>query len=281
MRRAPDEIALFAQLACVLEASAPKPGNVAPGRPFGDVSYEDFLLSAIVIGPVLGRAAEQPLGHTIHQAIAATARVTQRNTNLGIVLLLAPLAHAALGSLPLRDSLEEVLAGTTVEDAREVYAAIRRAAPGGLGRAESQDVASEPTVTLREAMRLAAERDSIAREWTTGFALTFDIGAPALRHARTDGLSWSDATIECFLTILASTKDTLIARKLGSDSACEVSRQARAVLELGGVRAPEGRSALERFDRALRDERNTRNPGTTADLTAAAIFVTLVEHGWQ
>ncbi|HJR41954.1 MAG TPA: triphosphoribosyl-dephospho-CoA synthase [Gemmatimonadaceae bacterium] len=279
--RAPDEIAVLAQLACALEVSAPKPGNVSPGRPFADTSFEDFLASAIAIGPALSRAGDQPLGRTIHAAVEATARVTERNTNLGIVLLLAPLARAALIDAPLRDALRSVLAATTVGDARDAYAAIRRAGPGGLGRAESQDVEHDPTVTLREAMALAASRDSIAREWTSDFALTFDTGAPALHHARAAGLSWSDAVVECFLALLAAAPDTLIARKLGPDAACEVSRQARQVLHRGGARTQEGRVAIEHFDRALRDDRNRRNPGTTADLTAAAIFVILVEHGWR
>jgi triphosphoribosyl-dephospho-CoA synthase len=279
--RTPDEIAVLAQLACALEASAPKPGNVSPGRPFADTSYEDFLASAIAIGPALARAGDHPLGRTIRAATDATARVTDRNTNLGIVLLLAPLARAALSGAPLRETLGSVLATTTVDDARQVYAAIRRAAPGGLGRARSQDIERDPTVTLLETMVLASSRDSIAREWRTDFALTFEIGAPALHQARTDDLSWSDAVTECFLTLLAAVPDTLIARKLGQDAACEVSRQARAVLDRGGVRTDEGRTAIQQLDTALRDERNRRNPGTTADLTAAAIFVTLVEHGWR
>ncbi len=90
------DIAALAQLACLLEASAPKPGNVSPGRHFVDLTYEDFLTSAVAIGPAFTRVADQPLGETIRQAIDMTACWTKTNTNLGIVLLLAPLAKAAM-----------------------------------------------------------------------------------------------------------------------------------------------------------------------------------------
>src|SRR5207249_1407148 len=141
------QVAVAAQLACLLEASAPKPGNVHPGAAFHDTSYHDFLASAAAIGPAFGRAGEQPLGRTIREAIEATARWVPRNSNLGIVLLLSPLARAALerGRRSLRDALTAVLAATTVDDAADAYAAIRLAPPGGPGHAPEQDTARPPT----------------------------------------------------------------------------------------------------------------------------------------
>jgi triphosphoribosyl-dephospho-CoA synthase len=168
---------------------------------------------------------------------------------------------------------------TTVEDARDVYAAIRLAAPGGLGRVESQDVASEPDITLLEAMRLAADRDGIAREYATGFEMTFGTGVPALEQARCDGLAWGDAVVETFLTLLSTSSDTHIARRAGAALAADVSRRARAVLDAGGVRSDAGRRAIDDLDRDLRDPRHHGSPGTTADLTAATIFVVLIEQG--
>jgi triphosphoribosyl-dephospho-CoA synthase len=294
-RRVPDaaEVASAAQLACLLEASAPKPGNVAPGLAFHDTRYEDFLASAAAIGPALLAASTAPLGATIRRAIESTAHWTRANTNLGIVLLLAPLARAALtpptregegeggGTELLRARLASVLASTTVEDAADVYAAIRLAHPGGLGTAAEQDVAAPPTVALRDAMALAAERDTIAREYVTDFAVTFETGAPALERARREGLSWSDAVVETYLTLLAAVPDTHIARKLGMDDAAAVSVRARDVLAAGGVRTARGREAVARLDEALRDARNARNPGTTADLTAASLYVALLGGAWQ
>jgi triphosphoribosyl-dephospho-CoA synthase len=270
------DVAAAAQLACLLEVSAPKPGNVSPGRHFGDMRYEDFLASAAAIGAPIGGAGTRPLGETVRLAIEATARWTSSNTNLGIVLLFAPLARA----MGMRDAVRRILDATTVDDAREVYAAIRLASPGGLGRAEAQDVADEPTLPLLDVMKLAADRDGIAREYATGFEVTFEAGAPALLAARRDGLSWDDAVVETFVTILAARPDTHIARRGGNGMAEDVSRRAKAALAAGGVRSASGRVAIDEMDRALRDADNTANPGTTADLTAAAIFVVLLGGGW-
>jgi triphosphoribosyl-dephospho-CoA synthase len=278
----PEQVTAAAQLACLLEVSAPKPGNVSPAANFHDARYEDYLASAIAIGPAIAAAGARPLGATIRAAVEATSRWVPSNTNLGIVLLLVPLARAALepGRDALRTRLSVVLAATTVRDAHDAYAAIRLASPGGLGRAVEQDVACEPTVTLREAMGLAAERDAIAREYVTDFATTFEVGHPALRRARAAGLGWSDATLETYLTLLAAAPDTHVARKLGAAAAASVQGRARAVLEGGGVRTPAGRDAIAALDSELRDPGNTRNPGATADLTAAALFVALLEDGW-
>ena len=275
------EVAAAAQLAALLEASAAKPGNVSPGRPFHDARFEDFAASAVAIGPAISEAAVRPLGATIHAAVQATRRYTRSNTNLGIVLLLAPLARAALrGGGTLRQKAAAVLAETTTADAAEAYAAIRLAAPGGLGRAEAEDVSATPTATLRDAMALAADRDLVAREYATGFALTFETGAPALRAARQAGLAWDEATVECFLALLAAAPDSHIARKLGAAAAAAVTRRAAEVRAAGGVRTDTGRAELAALDRELRDSTYTRNPGTTADLTAAALFVVILEDGW-
>ena len=271
------DLAAAAQLACLLEASAPKPGNVSPGRHFADLRYEDFLAAAAAIGEPLAGAAIQPLGVTIRLATEATRRWARSNVNLGIVLLLAPLVRAASQSgVADERSVLAVLDQTTVDDAREVYAAIRLAAPGGLGQVESQDVALDPDQTLVDVMRLAAERDGIAREYATGFDTTFTIGAPALARARRDGLEWDDAVVETYLTLLAAAPDTHIARRGGVQLAAEVTQRAQDVLAAGGVRSAAGRAAIDGFDRELRDPNHTANPGTTADLTAAAIFVELL-----
>jgi triphosphoribosyl-dephospho-CoA synthase len=255
---------------------------VSPDRHFHDTRYEDFLASAVAIGPALAGAGEQPLGTTIRKAVEATSRWTKSNTNLGIVLLLAPLAHAAAREGgTLRDRLAAVLDETTVADAADTYAAIRRARPGGLGEASAEDVATAPTVPLRDAMALAAERDAIAREYTNRFALTFDVGAPALAAARSRGLAWTEATVECFLALLAAAPDTHIARKLGKPEAERVTARARAIVAAGGIGTGEGRAGLAALDAELRDARNTRNPGTTADLTCAALFVVILEGGWD
>jgi triphosphoribosyl-dephospho-CoA synthase len=283
-------VAAVAQLACLLEVSAPKPGNVSPGRHFGDLRYEDFLASAIAIGEPLGGAGTRSLGVTVRLAIEASSRCTRSNTNLGIILLLAPLARAVLmqcGSsdessvVDLRGRVRRVLESTTVEDARDVYVAIRLATPGGMGVVQSQDLSAEPTETLLDVMRLAVARDSVAAEYATGFEITFGLAVPALERARHDGLPWDDAVVETFLTVLASVPDTHIGRRSGAALAVQVTERARTALAAGGVRSAAGRLSIDQMDAALRDARNSGNPGTTADLTAAAIFVTLINGGWE
>jgi triphosphoribosyl-dephospho-CoA synthase len=287
-------IAAAAFLACVLEARAPKPGNVSPGHRFGDVGYDDFFESAVAIRGPLEGAGTRPLGETILQAVEATSRAVGANTNLGIVLLLTPLVRAAgwldaksvrqHGRLKaLRATLRRVLADTTVQDARQVFRAIRLANPGGLGRADEQDVATEPTVTLLEAMRLAAYRDGVAREYATAFATTFDVAVPALMKARADRLSWDDAIVETFLTVLAAAPDTHIARRGGMELARRVSVLAHHALRTGGVRTEAGQREVAEMAAKLNDTRNTTNPGTSADLMAAAIFVLLLvcDENWH
>jgi triphosphoribosyl-dephospho-CoA synthase len=285
--RAAIDVATAAQLACLLEVSAAKPGNVSPGRHFPDARYEDFLASAAAIGSPLAGAGTRPVGATVRLAIEATRNWVPSNTNLGLVLLLAPLARAAMLESPvddwttLRNTLRRVLAETTVNDAIDVYAAIRLAAPGGLGRADSQDVASEPTMTLVEVMQLAAGRDGIAREYATGFDATFETGRPALCRALSDGLSWDDAVVETFLQLLAVAPDTHVVRRRGATVAEELVRQAQAALTAGGVRSAAGRLAIAKMDDCLRAGPAVANPGTTADITAAAIFVVLLGGGWN
>jgi triphosphoribosyl-dephospho-CoA synthase len=197
-----------------------------------------------------------------------------------MVLLLAPLARAAVrGGHGLRDAVRVVLSETTVDDAVQVYAAVQRAHPGGMGTSPEQDLSHRPTLSLLEVMHLAAERDGVAREYATGFAVTFERGLPAIRAARERGGEWTDAAVECYLTILAATPDSLIARKCGRAVAEQVSERARQVLEAGNWTSDAGRRARELFDADLRDPQNSRNPGTTADLTAAALFVALIEAG--
>ncbi|MEO7985520.1 MAG: triphosphoribosyl-dephospho-CoA synthase [Gemmatimonadales bacterium] len=274
----PDDIAAAGQLACLLEVSAPKPGNVSPNLHFHDTRYEDFLASAVAIGPALAAAGARPLGATIRSAVEATARWTRSNTNLGIILLLAPLARAAArAGGDLRARLAQVLDETTLADAADAYAAIRLARPGGLGHSATEDLAAPPSVSLREAMELAADRDAVAREYVTDFAMTFEIGVPAVRVARADGLPWTDTVVEAYLRLLGAQPDTHIARKLGPEAATLVSRRAQEVQAAGGVRSIAGREALAAFDGELRDATNSRNPGTTADLICAALFIVIIE----
>lgn len=277
-----DEIAWAAQIASLLEVNACKPGNVNRLENFQDCNFEDFLVSAVAIGPAFREVARVPVGATILRAVQDTQRLVGTNTNLGMMLLLAPLGKAAAGGHPdgLRAAVMEVLDTLTVADARMAYKAIRLAGPAGMGKVENCDVNDQAiAITLREAMLLAQDRDAVAREYVTGFECTFELGYPTLREHWHGGSRFSQAILQTFLTLLAHVPDSLIARKNGMAAAERVSGLAREILQRGGVFSDSGRRDLIRLDRTLRDRRHLMNPGTTADLVAAALFVLLSEGG--
>ena len=212
----------------------------------------------------------------VSEAVAATRGLIGTNANLGMILLLAPLASAPAGE-DLRRGVVRVLEGTTVDDARLAYRAIRMATPGGLGSVDEQDVSEEPTITLVEAMRLAADRDMIARQYANGFREVFGVALPALRDAIGRGEAIETAIVEAQLTVMARNPDTLIARKRGIAVAEESARRAREVLEAGWPGGEAARRALADLDAWLRADGHARNPGASADLVAAAIFAALRE----
>jgi triphosphoribosyl-dephospho-CoA synthase len=270
----PPPVGLCAQIACIWEVMARKPGNVHPSRDFADASCLDFLGSAAVIGPVLQSAYGRPVGQTVLEGVRAMQQVVGTNTNLGILLLLAPLA-AVPPQQWLREGAEQLLEKLDLQDSRDVFEAIRLAKPGGLGKAPLQDVHDEPTLPLREVMALAADRDLIARQYANGFQELFTTGVPALVDGLRTTRCLEDAVIFCHLRLMSALPDSLIARKQGQAEAEEASRRAVAVLNAGWPGTEAGRTAFAALDAWLRVEGNRRNPGTTADLVAACLFVAL------
>lgn len=259
-----------AAVAGILEARAPKPGNVHPGASFADLTHADLVAAAVATAAAMEDAARTPLGRTIFTAVTASRAATRSNANLGIILAIAPLAAvpAAAGS-PGPEAVAAVLSGLTPADAADVWRAIALANPGGLGTSPRHDLAGPPPADLLAAMRAAADRDAIARLWAEGYTplhagLVADIAA-----ALDAGAAIDDAVVHGFLAQLAREPDSLIARRHGEETARDVSRRAAAVLARPGL--------LSEFDQSLRTPRRI-NPGTTADLTAAALFV-LLESG--
>ena len=259
----------------------PKPGNVSRGRDLPSLAFRDFVLSAQAIGHAFRSCARRSVGGLILHAVRETRRHVATNTNLGIVLLLAPLAHAAArpGRRSLRVRLRETLRALDRKDARDAYEAIRMAKPGGLGRTTAQDISERPSATLLECMRLGSDRDAIAREYVTDFSTTFELAVPTLTRMRERHAPLPQAIVETYLTVLSGIPDTLITRKHGPREADAVSREASSILSDGGPATESGRRQLERFDERLRAARPPLNPGTTADLTAAALFVWILESG--
>jgi triphosphoribosyl-dephospho-CoA synthase len=269
---------MCAQAACVLDVTAFKPGNVHVLSGFADMTATDFLLSAAAIAPVLEQAPLRRIGDTILSCVRATRAVTKANTNLGIVLLLAPLASVQ-PHLDLRGGVMRALMRLDVADATAAYEAIRLARPGGLGTVAEQDVAGEPTVTLREAMALAADHDMIARQYVSDFEQVFE-GVEILREELQIEPDVGRAVTRLHVRFLAKYADSLIVRRFGPHVAAAVLREARRILDSQaewGVDA----GTFGRFGIWLGKTRHTEagrksqgiNPGTTADLVTASLFV--------
>ncbi len=275
---APAAIASAFEAACLAELDALKPGNVHRYGEGHGMSVADFETSARVAAPYLAEA-DSSVGLRIRHAIEATARAVGQNTNLGIVLLCAPLASAALasGGGDLRKCLATVLETLTVEDAKDTYAAIRLAKAGGLGTVEKHDLGLEPKVTLLEAMREAEARDRIAWNYTHEYADIFVTGIPRLKQGRARYGAHEWAVTDLYLSLLAKIPDTLIARKFGVKAAAQVTENAYKTLKaFVEAETAEARvDALLTFDKALKDR--DLNPGTTADLTVATLFASSLQ----
>ncbi|HSW08751.1 triphosphoribosyl-dephospho-CoA synthase [Aquabacterium sp.] len=273
--------------ACTLDVAVRKPGNVSLQSPGHGMQAALFIHSAqAAAGPLLAPGAR--VGARIEAAQAASWQVAGCNTNLGILLLCAPLAVAAerFPQPPtwpdLRQAVESVLIDLDLADAHAAYRAIAAANPGGLGEAAVQDVHDSPSVGLRDAMILAADRDSIARQYRDGFA---DLLAVAKTVADSGGLPGLPAELQAeperrtvqtvqrlYLTILARWPDSHIVRKHGDAMAHTVMRSAQA----WRVRASAGEAldadpSFAAWDARLKSE--GLNPGTTADLTVAALML--------
>lgn len=264
------QIGEAARWACILEVCAPKAGNVHPDAPFENATAQDFIRSAEAIAPILDRAAFQTVGQTILDCVIATQRAVGHNTNLGIILLLAPLCAVPLDE-PLESGIDRVLWNLTVHDAQLAFEAIRLAKPGGLGSAANEDVRTRPTITLRAAMQLAADRDAIARQYHLAFSDVTTI--VAIDVAREGDLT--QVITLAHLRQMAREPDTLIIRKCGLEAANESSLRAQRVLQSGWPQTWQGREAFAELDAWLRADGHRRNPGTSADLIAAGLFVAL------
>ena len=263
-------------LACMLEVSAPKPGNVHRGADFEDLTFFDFIQSAAAIGPMFDQHHRDRLGTLVFAAIEATRNVVSTNTNLGLVLLMAPIAQAA--SLN-PEGIENVLASLDQEDTRLVYQAIELAGAGGLGQVSEMDINHAPPESLLVAMQQAQQRDLIAAQYSNGFHDLFHFAVPKFKEIQQTGLSQVDAIIRMHLEFMAHFPDSLIARKCGQAIAQESADRASNVLDEAKQGEQEYHAALSEFDFWLRSDGHRRNPGTTADFIGAVLLVGLRE-GW-
>ena len=291
------------ELAMLLEVSAAKPGNVTFTAGFEGTRVEHFLASAVAAAPWFEEAANRGIAVQdkklsaddvgmgwIMKECAADINAWQKggNTLLGTVMLLVPLA-VAVGMTPtgenfsfdlmrLRENLRLAVESTTAEDAVHLYEAIDIAKPSGLNEASDLDVHDpaskerllKENVSLFEVFKMAAGYDDICSEWVRNYPITFDLAYPYLK-AQLERGDLNTAVVHTFLKILSEHPDTFIARKAGVEKAQQVSSDAKRALELGGLETQDGKKGIFELDRRLRESGNRLNPGTTADLTAAAL----------
>ena len=269
-----------AQLALLLEVSGtPKPGNVDRHRDLDDLRFEQFMAGAVGARRGLQAAADgESVGDAFKTAVDGMSTQTGGNTQFGCLLLLVPLIKATAEESLTPAGVQAVVESTTVEDAVDFYTAfefVDVAVDDPPSEADALDVrrGGEAAETLRERgltlydiMALSADPagrvgDGNAREWISGFKRTFRAADALLADSGPVG----DRTARVFLDILAEEPDTLVAINHGEDVAREVSARAAAVD--GDLAAAD----------ALADEFVAAgyNPGTTADITAAALFVAL------
>lgn len=266
--------------ACLSELDALKPGNVHRFSDGHGMTLEDFITSANVsaehlTSPGLG------LGERIYTAVVATHEAVGCNTNLGILMLCAPVIQAIYypgqQAATLRENLNTVLLQVDAKELDWLFRAIRLAAPGGLGRSDKHDVTQAPSADLVEVMEHAAERDQIARQYATGFIDLFEFALPKLRsyEARWQSKEW--AITGLYLSLLAHFPDTHIRRKSGLYKAVAISLHAAGLLQgLSQAETPE-HYQLRLLQADNEFKREGINPGTSADLTVATLFISHLE----
>ena len=297
------------ELAILFEVSADKPGNVNLITGFEGTRYEHFLASAVAAAPYFELAAERGvavlqgeigignvgLGRIIKDCVA-DINAWQRggNTLLGTVILLSPIAVAAgitptkeehIFEIPkIRENVKLVVESTTPEDAVNVYEAIKIANPSGLGKAPELDI-NDPgsvsrivkeNISLYQVFKIASEYDRVCSEWVNNYPITFDVAYPHLMEQIRKTKDLNVAIIHTFLKVLVEYPDTFIARKIGIEKAREVSSKAEEILKLGGLETSRGRESLREFDLELRRSSNLLNPGTTADIIAVALALSIL-----
>ena len=275
----PQQLGELYQQACVVELQAFKPGNVSVYADGHDMTVADFRLSAQVsAGPLCN--PDYSLGEKIFYAVKATREAVACNTNLGIILLCAPLLQAVNNLQPdvtLRSALHQVLTTTTLDDADWVFKAITLASPGGLGSADQQDVSEAPSVNLAEAMRLASAKDRIALQYMTDYQDIFDFAIAIHYNAMSKWGSQEWAAVSVYAGLLSRFPDSHIERKYGDQySEMVAAKMSHLSNELSNTESPEHLlPLLYSLDQALKSQ--GLNPGTMADMTVATVLTVFLE----
>jgi triphosphoribosyl-dephospho-CoA synthase len=277
-------VAMVAELACFIEVICPKPGNIGPGKPFGQINEMSLIVSAMGLAEAF-RDAEAPLGRIMTRAAQASKNLVGRQTSVGTILLLAPLVKAAHeirknqghSSVPrasdFRAKTENMLSRLENEDASQILD-ILRDGRSGEGKHDTESISGDG-MTLLESMKQNMARDSVAREYATGYEITFGITVPCLETLWNRGYALKRSIQQTALVLLSEAPDTEIAGNFGEDESIAASEMASRAMKSGGYFSANGRKTITALRSRLEDPEKPMPPTATADLTAAGVFVFL------
>ncbi|RKZ70966.1 MAG: triphosphoribosyl-dephospho-CoA synthase [Gammaproteobacteria bacterium] len=259
----------------ITEVNSLKPGNVSPYSEGHDMIVADFVKSAELSTPILCDPSLS-VGERILESVKLTMSEVGCNTNLGMLLLFAPLIRGAeLGVAQLQSNLGLVLQELNDRDTACIFAAISHASPGGLGESEKYDVNQklQDNITLQMAMTEAKDRDLIAKQYVTDFEDIFSTGSDCIEDfaLRWNSVQWS--AVACYMGFMAEFPDSHIRRKYGHEVAEQIKINAAPIATAFREQdsPEEATEMLMKFDKALKQK--GVNPGTSADLTAASLLV--------
>ena len=282
----PYDVMKASQIACCLEVSSFKPGNVHRNREYDDIKYHHFLSSGIAFGNIIYEASQdnKDIGKYIKLAVIESKKWSPTNANLGIIMLHIPIGMSSgkideFNENVLKKEIIFTTKNTTVNDAINVYDAIEIAMPNINPPKEGPDAQKndakqeliEKNLTLYDVFKISSTWDSISKEWAEGFNISFK-GYKLLNEYYDEYNNINLATTKTFLSILSEHPDTLIARKKDLDTSKMVSEMAKDILDNGFKKED-----IEEFDKFLSKEGNKLNPGTTADLVASSLMIFLLD----
>ena len=300
----------LAVISSLLEVSSFKPGNVTPADDFEDTSFEDFIFGAVGMRNGIYKALERGylaakgeiryskigVGSLIRECVEQVLEMNKgKNTHLGTAMLFIPTSSAVgicfgktVGFEKLQENFKVVIDCSTIEDAIELYRAIRICNPGGIEakdetsikldvmKLSSEEKLRDLKLTFKKIMMLSAEKDLIAKEIIESLGNLLEFGLPIFERLQ-ERLKLREAITQYYLILLSRSPDTLIARKTSLEKAKEISDIAKSILEKGGILTEEGKREIEKFDKYLRENSNKLNPGSTADLVAETIYLYLIK----
>ena len=266
-------VAACAATALTLVYSAPTPG-VGSRYVDGRVAHESRMLSVAPARDALAGSGRRGVGETVLETTLASLALAgfadPRATGY-----LAPFSRAALLGEPTGRVIARLDHGDLAPFARALEAA---GDAGPLADALRVALGAGKDATLRDAMRFAAARVSLAREYARGFEVTRELARPALLAALSRADSVRGALVQTYLEVLSEVPDLDVAERAGTREAEDVSRTAHGVLKAGGVHSRRGLEGIANLEGILRTDPRLA-PSATEPPVIAAAFLVALEYG--